>query len=556
MMKSIKLLNKLIQDERAKVKSFLLRKDDFTKKLLLLELTRAIDLFYLATDKNNDELNALYQYGWNEVLSLIFGKFVNSGKYPLIRSTRESWEWANSIIQHCGRVAFCKKIIAFCKANLAYLDCDEDNNVYVYFTDVRDWEQFDRDSFNWFQAFVRAYLKDPKIKELEKKFPKIQRLLQFSVDTWRTHFIQYESIPEIDEYYDKLGYLISLPMVGRENFSDNAKFGGIEYKNYCQVLEVIIGIALKHVAFCKALVEKEASTKLENITTIVKERNLLAESVARYMAFDIKDVQQILDCLTLSTENGLHHLSIRQGPPPPFIKLADNLIIQSIAGCQANPYEFLNRELKRRYEKNYFMAVNEREGIFRDQLYYMFPENYFKKIKKAITVKWDNIETDIDAVIFDSDSKTLALFQLKWQDIFGHSLKERYSRITNFYPKTVEWIEKIELWLKSNNQKTILSTLGLGNENGFDKVLIFVINRNAAFFTGFNPDERVAWATWYQFFRIFSNIPKNMSNKLGILYKIIKKNSPVYKEPQELGDYKFKLGGYNLILKAKLRYVS
>jgi len=43
------------------------------------------------------------------------------------------------------------------------------------------------------------------------------------------------------------------------------------------------------------------------------------------------------------------------------------------------------------------------------------------------------------------------IFQLKWQEMYGASMKERYSRINNLYPKVVEWIDKVESWINESD---------------------------------------------------------------------------------------------------------
>ncbi len=97
-------------------------------------------------------------------------------------------------------------------------------------------------------------------------------------------------------------------------------------------------------------------------------------------------------------------------------------------------------------------------------------------------------KTDIDAINSIPNNDT-CLFQLKWQDPFYKSMKERFSRISNLFGKANEWIEKVEYWLNNIERKNILSPLKINKHyKGTDKLFlnevhIFVISRNNINFT-------------------------------------------------------------------------
>jgi len=540
------LLRKLISDEENKVRNSFSHDNDCTKKHLLLELVRALDIFYESSSGKSAEFCAHYQHGWNEILSLVYGDYVDKKKFPLAPSTGNSWDWAHSSIQHCGRIAFAKKIISFCDAGLAVMERGENQDIYVDFDDVSDWEQYDVDSFDWCRKLVKNNKVNPEKVRLDKEFPRIFELLKDNVDVWEKHFIQYNSTPEIDEYYTKHASLVSCLKQGKDNFKGDTKFGGVEYRKYCMVVDEIIGLALKHVGFCAALTAKNPDVDLRNTTSITREQDKFAESMSRYMDIDVKGMRQILECLTLTPENCEYHLSVPQGPPPPFIKVADNIVIESVAGCQENPFIFLNRELRRKYEKDYFCAVNDREELFREEIYSLFARSPFFYLKKPVEIGNGKLKTDIDAALLDGSTGTLALFQLKWQEPFGNSLKERYSRITNFYPKSVEWIDKVQHWLKTQPEEKVLSILQL---KGFRKALLFILNRNSVFFTGIKPDKRAAWSTGWQFIKTFSEIPINTPDFLSILHKRIVESSPAGKKREKIEDSRFQFSGYDFLLR-------
>ena len=232
----------------------------------------------------------------------------------------------------------------------------------------------------------------------------------------------------------------------------------------------------------------------------------------------------MLDCVTLNSENFLYHAKVLGGPPPPFIRVAENSLVHSVAGSQINPFGFLNRELKRRFEKDYFIAVNKREGIFRRQLYDIFQSERYCKCDKPINIISEGGATDIDAAIYDKDAEVLGIFQLKWQDIFGKSLKERYSRITNLYPKVIEWLDKVESWIASNKHKDKLRRVFSLRNFVPNKILIFVICRHNTYFTGYEVDKRAAWSSIWNLLKVLnSKILESSSSRIEALYNELKR---------------------------------
>ena len=53
------------------------------------------------------------------------------------------------------------------------------------------------------------------------------------------------------------------------------------------------------------------------------------------------------------------------------------------------------------------------------------------------------VATDIDAAVFDTTTGTLGLFQLKWQDPFGTSMRRRNSKMMNFLEETNQWVSTV-----------------------------------------------------------------------------------------------------------------
>jgi hypothetical protein len=205
-------------------------------------------------------------------------------------------------------------------------------------------------------------------------------------------------------------------------------------------------------------------------------------------------------------------------------------MIRSIAGCLSNPFSLLNRELKRKYKNDYDKALNNRESRFRKELFGFFPHERIVKIPREINISFKGIRTDIDAVAFDTQTGTLGLFQLKWQDPFEKCMVERYSRISNLFPKINDWISKMKFWVANNTSKTIINSLQIDKfykgKTTINEIYVFVISRNTINFTGVEKDESVAWSSWYQLIEAQASLKTLFDDPIREMYVKIKNFDP------------------------------
>ena len=210
------------------------------------------------------------------------------------------------------------------------------------------------------------------------------------------------------------------------------------------------------------------------------------------------------------------------------------------------PVFFLNRELKRKYPKDYQRARNKREARFKAQLYDYFKYDWIQCIEKNIEIG----TTDIDAVVFDNRKKVLALFQLKWQDAFSTSMKERRSRISNMIPKSVQWIDKVVTWIQENDQETVLRTCGI-DDNRIKDIQLIILSRNHIHFTNNELDDRATWGSWFQLFEASAKV-KDKSNSNPIM-EIVTKLRFLYPDMRRqvdgmirVNDAELKFANYNV----------
>ena len=115
------------------------------------------------------------------------------------------------------------------------------------------------------------------------------------------------------------------------------------------------------------------------------------------------------------------------------------------------------------------------------------------------------VATDIDAAVFDTTTGTLGLFQLKWQDPFGTSMRKRNSKMMNFFEETNRWVSTVSSILLEN-PRALDHLLGERAVRIHDtkRIHLFVIGRHFSHFSGGTyRDSRAAWGTWPQVLRLF-----------------------------------------------------
>ena len=245
------------------------------------------------------------------------------------------------------------------------------------------------------------------------------------------------------------------------------------------------------------------------------------------------EAQRVLDTLKSTPDSVQAHTSEPAVDIAPFLQINSSTVVFSIAGTLGSPFDFMLAELYRRYREDWDHAVNEREDSFRKELYDLFPTERFAKTPKPLVLKREGaFATDIDAAVFDRANGTLGLFQLKWQDPFGTSMRKRNSKMMNFLSETNRWISTVSTFLLEHPH-ALDHPLGQGTIPTHDVKIIhlFVIGRHFAHFSGgASRDSRAAWGIWPQVLRLFKESAVG-SDPITWLHKTLQQQSPTLKTP-------------------------
>lgn len=525
-------------------------------------LIRRLDVismfFWSSSHQSEDQINesrAYFEFGWCSLLKLFLNDHNFDLEHHFIQTFQSDYKWADSVIIQSGKLAFCLQLLEYEKANAIEFDNPKINEFSIKHKDENiGLEYFERVSFDFYCNQVLKRMIDERKANLPFSEDEIKTKLRSIIKNPYGNFISYETTPEIDEYYNELGKQHCLAIHGYDDFDLNDKFGSIEYWKYLDLVETICGVALMHTQACIELTKMNSEVDMHNLLTYMYFKDKTIKIYSNYFGVDDEEIEQILSCLTLSKDNYEYHLDIPATSPPMYFQVSENQLIRSVAGCVGNPFRFLNNELKRKYKKDYDIAVNNREERFRKDLFGFFPHERIIKIPKEINISFGEMRTDIDAVAYDTETKTLGLFQLKWQDPFAHSMKERFSKISNLFPKAHEWIGKIETWLSNNDIKTILNSLQITKfapqAREINNICVFVIARNHIHFSRVKTDERVAWGSWYQIIESTASIETKLDDPIKEMFVRLKFSAPEHRmnreEMPERQHFEAKIGDYRV----------
>jgi hypothetical protein len=446
--------------------------------------------------------------------------------------TDEMISWADSNIEFSGKIEFCKQLLSYEKAGLIKIISPKENEfTFSYTHEITGIEQFDKMSMDFYKNEIVERIINEKKKAKPFNEEKIKKELRKIIKNPDGKMISYNTTPEIDDYYNQRGHYHILRLQGYDDFDTKDKFGGIEYWKYVDMIELITGVAIMHMEACLELVKMNPKVNLLNTLSYTYFKDKTISLYSNYLGVDENEIEQIFSCITLSKENFDYYLEYPSTPPPMYFQVSDNLIIRSIAGCISNPFSLLNRELKRKFRSDYDKAVNRREDRFRAELFMFFPDERIIKIPREINISFNGIKTDIDAVVFDSKTGTLGIFQLKWQDPFAKDMTERYSRMSNLFPKANEWVSKMKFWATNNTSKTIFNSLQINKQlkgaQEIKEICCFVISRNQMNFTGMEiDDETVAWSSWHQLIESQARIKTDFDDPIREMFVKIKSFSP------------------------------
>ncbi|MGI4742029.1 MAG: hypothetical protein ACRYG7_43240 [Janthinobacterium lividum] len=432
---------------------------------LVRELDVQITIPYRDDNVTNPPLSRLYKFGWQPLFRESYRLFDMRPQPMLFPSSKEHIINAQMLLSFSGRVGVSQQFLDYLRYGMVKVAEVSRRSVrfepsHAYF----GVERFDVE----YKQIVAANIIERTIEDREARHPHsfdaVQPLMRKTVTSPIPQFMAYNAPTEVWEFFEQQGRYRLLRLQEHDNFGPDNVFGGLPYKMYVDAVEYLMGVALMHTHYAMAVLESHPQTLLANLLPYLRPDASFIEELAYNLDITTEQARQILNCLTLDKSNYEGYIDFTAAAPPPFIRMADGYLLRSVAGCLNNPFQLLNYELKRRYEKDYSKAndnkgKNSKEVRFRNELFRLFPQEYIAKLNRGIRLNTLLGSTDVDAALYDKTAGTVALIQLKWPDGYGDSMRRRESAMTNYYEKANEWVEKVYSWVENSDPRTIFGAL-------------------------------------------------------------------------------------------------
>lgn len=529
-------------------------------RIALIELTRCIDHAYVYTtylqnqeSQEGFKARKTFQFlatGFVACMKLFYNNDTAKLGCPLYPSSKEMINWANSSLIKTGHVGYTLRFIELAYQGLFKVKKNETNYIFKNLSTTPGLEQMEAQDFYWWQT--QNYFDDKEVSRLMQLKLKVESDLRKETEIWKSHFIKYGSTDDLDEYYELLGKLHSRTLAGYDSFPEETNFNGLSYGEIKMIIETLVGYALKHKDHCLTLLEKSNyNINPWNIYTLPELLIDLAESVVIHTGIHKEKILEILNIITLSEKNIDRLAKIQGGPPPLLIKISNDHVLKSLTGCLLNPFSFLVNTLKNNYERDYFIAVNYREDIFKKDLYNLFESISIHKCATNINLKnKGNYITDVDALLYDEINKCLLVIQLKWLDNFGDSMKMRVSMSKNFYNSSIKWVENVVDWIERNGAQELVKRITSVKPQSFDikEVKLLILGRNFSHFSDFKQEKRASWISWYGLQRVLHEKPEFKIN-LHTLMNYLEENSLAKRQLPLHGVEKLQVGKYSVSIK-------
>ena len=436
--------------------------------------------------------------------------------------------WGERFHAECGRLAEAELVLAHCETGFMRLVDDGEGTFDAWLASKRaptSWRE--RADIDWWASWLAAR-HESEPRALGSGRPEVA-----GGDARRAgHDHDGSYVRLADAHLATMAYQLGYP--------PDAVIGGCTVQTYRDVLRRLIGWALE---------ERDRG----DAPAPRSEPDLIA-ALASALAVDPETVGRAVAAFTLGQEGAAYHAAPPGVAAAPLVRVAPDRLVWSVRGLTTEPLFFLTRELRRRDAQEYHNTAHLREDVFRRDLYALCADKRFVTSAGRIKLRRDDgdLRTDIDAVVFDRKTGTLAVFELKSQDPFARSPAELARQRDNVLYANRQ-VSGVLAWLKRHGADEILGRVDSRTAKTFraQKVYPFVLGRYLAHFAdGPEPDRRAAWGTWPQVLRLTDGQPFKASdaNPLASLFTRLAKDAPLDRPPTDGPPREIAVGAARLVV--------
>lgn len=425
---------------------------------------------------------------------------------PWSPSSENNAAWADNILFEMGKLVNLRRL-AYCETD-GLVSCNVISKEHLFITVLgENSEVLDRTDQTW---LIQTELE--KNREITNALNTAslgwaRNRIDKYVDTDLDWFIRYDSDIDLLNLYWDIARISFIESPESESLPDDAKIGPRSFGEWKNLAIMATGRTTLHLSFATRLSSLRKHLDLRNLLTIfVRQEDLQSVWSQQTEITDKTAIEEISDVFMLTPERADEYYSDHDHALPFHIRFGKHFALLPQYGAIQNPCTFLITELKRKYKKDWDRAVASREAIFRDDLYNLLPQPRYVSGVDNFIVRATNGKpiTDIDAIIFDSQTNRVYLFQLKWFDVFGLSLKQRRSKLKNLLHAN-KWVDDVWSWANNQDPASLTQLFIPKTSRRSTRPVtfkLFVLTRYTARFSEeVKLDHRASWISWPTFAR-------------------------------------------------------
>jgi hypothetical protein len=485
------------------------------ERLAITEIFRCLDMcafaFRMAPNRAHlvarDRVRHWMLMGAAAALKPLLAEVAHSeGPMPWGPSTPRWTEAIEAYVLRCGQLSWLHRLVGLERYGLSRTQVVNAGHMRIEVASD-ELESADREAQAW-HAGLRldaAGLEEPPARgQLKRLRRRLDKNSGTDMGGW---FIRYSGDDSVMQRSLRRVKELEPLWLEAEALPDTAVIGGKTFREWKDACCVAAARVLHHIEFATRLSATHREVDLRNLLTMFIRRSDVL-SVWHESGYEPPWADAVTRAMTLDHATAALVLDHHDTPYSFYVDMGREFVLAPAMAALMNPFVDVTRHLRSHYGGDWDRAVDSREEVFRADLARLFAGPRFHVLSSGVPLRRaDGTDlTDVDAVILDAVSGTLALVQLKWHDVFAHSLRERESRKRNLLA-AAEWVGRVSGWVGERSSADIARQLGMKTPSaGADhKPVILVLTRNMARFSGSHTyDSRSAWLSWPELVRSVS----------------------------------------------------
>src|SRR5580658_6221203 len=417
------------------------------------------------------------------------------GGVPWGPSSVAAAQFADSYLVCCGQLAHLRRLAALERYGLATTSVSPGGRVNI----ETSWGVPEMASMGAMLAWKKRRAPDQESVDTQtrRRQERMKRMLSY-VHADKKFLIRYQNDNEIVTHYRQEARTYGRRCLEGEAFPPDVKIGGRTFGEWKDACDQALGRILCHIQFAMLLCRKRPKTvELRNVLTIFARRDDIA-AIWEDAGLSSNRIEPTMKALSLTVDDLDDWELAHEVATPFYVDLGPDFVLLPCFGAIKNPYFALFRHLRNTFKADWDRGVDRREYVFRSDLRHEFKEPRYFVASNGFALRRSDgsVLTDVDAVVLERNTGTLALLQLKWHDVFGRSLAERESRRRNLLEAN-RWVERVHSWVSGRSSAEVLRALGIPSEGSARPPMLIVVARYLATFAGVEgQDPHATWLSW------------------------------------------------------------